>query len=335
MILITTSDYFPQIGGLTSFTENIINVLKKMEIPFELFHWKNYGEIENYSEKNFSKYELIINIHPMFCWLKKSGHEKMINFIHGSEILMTSPNPIKKIVKHILRKSYFKNLEKAKYNFFISNFTKCKIESLGFNVDYSRDVVFHNCIDVSKSIEKKYSPSRDLKLICIARNVPHKNIRGAINIAELLAMKTGRKTILTLSPEINLKSKLVEIKNLKDYSDEVRSDAYRNADFNLLMSEDHSHLGFFEGFGLTTMEAAVYGTPSIVSSNGGLPEAIHHGFNGIVLKEISESNLELIMPYLEEDQYIKMSSNSMAHVKNNHDLFLYRKLFQKIMERNR
>jgi glycosyltransferase involved in cell wall biosynthesis len=333
VILITTSDYYPQIGGLTSFTDNIIKALKNINCQYELFHWKNFREIESYDESQFEKYDLIINIHPMFSWLKKSGHEKMINFIHGSEILMTSPNLIKKIIKNLNKEKYFKKLESVKYNFFISEFTKIKIESLGFKVDYSRDIIFHNCIDVSDAKIKTFDVKDEIRLVCIARDVPHKNIAGVVRLSEMMADITKRKVHLTLSPGINLRSTKIKIENLNDFTDQTRSKAYSNSDFNILLSKDHSTLGFFEGFGLTTMEAAIYGTPSIVLKSGGLPESIHHQLNGIVIEQISASEVELIVSFLESKKYQALAEQAFEHVKNNHSLVFYEKLLNRIMEK--
>ena len=81
MILLTTSDYFPRLGGLSTFTQNIEKVLMDLGCEYKLFHWKNYKEIEELDVVDLSSYQLIINIHPQFAWLSKSNHEKMINFI--------------------------------------------------------------------------------------------------------------------------------------------------------------------------------------------------------------------------------------------------------------
>ncbi len=43
--------------------------------------------------------------------------------------------------------------------------------------------------------------------------------------------------------------------------------------------------GDYEGFGIAVIEAALCGKTSIVSDNGGLPEAVEHGFTGIVVQE--------------------------------------------------
>lgn len=333
MILITTSDYYPQIGGLTSFTSNIAQALKNINCEYELFHWKKYSEIESYDQSKFEKYELIINIHPMFSWLSSSGHEKMINFIHGSEILMTSPNVIKRIVKNINKKKYFKRLESSKLNFFISEFTKNKIVSKGYSQNYSRDFIFHNCINTENANRKKIYIDDIVKLVCVARDVPHKNIAGAVRLAEIIAYISNKKVRLTLSPGIKLSSSTIEIVNLKDFSDQERSKVYAESDFNLLLSKDHSELGFFEGFGLTTMEAAVFGTPSIVLNTGGLPEAIHHEINGIVIDDITESSLAQIVPYLKSEKYNEMSEVAFEHVNNNHSLQFYEKLILKILEK--
>lgn len=336
MILITTSDYFPQIGGLTSFTQNIIDSLKENKIEYDLFHWKNVREIRSFDQKKLDQYELIINVHPMFCWLANNNHEKMINFIHGSEIMMTSKNIFKKIIKKFNKNNFFKKMYNAKNNFFISDFTRAKIQELGYQVQYSRDIVFHNNIKVDSVIDEKIEKTNindEIKLVCVARNVPHKNISGCVLLGELLAKMLERPVSLVLSPGINLKSNTIKISNLKDFSDEERNKSFKSSHYNLLLSKDCSSEGFFEGFGLTVLEAAVYETPSIVLRSGGLPEAVHHMFNGIVLDEISDDDIAKYKDLFSEISYRNISNRAREHVRNNHSIDLYSKLIIKILGR--
>ena len=39
-VLITTSDYLPNLGGLTSYTCNVESSLRELGISYELFHWR-------------------------------------------------------------------------------------------------------------------------------------------------------------------------------------------------------------------------------------------------------------------------------------------------------
>ncbi len=120
--MITTSDYLPQIGGLSTFTENMEKTLKELCLEYEVFHWKKYTDIK--LSPDLKKYDYILNVHPQFAWLAESSHEKMINFIHGSEILMTSPNLLKRMFKQFKKREYFSKLEESYLNIFISRATQ-------------------------------------------------------------------------------------------------------------------------------------------------------------------------------------------------------------------
>ena len=334
LILITTSDYFPQLGGLSTFTANIEKSLQDLGLPYELFHWKNFEQLRQTS-MDFSKYSLIINVHPQFAWASKNGHEKMINFIHGSEILMTSPNPLKRIYKKIFKRKLYEKLESSYLNVFISKATQDKCVERGFNVDYSRDLVFHNCIDTSDAKFIKKEIRNHMVFASIARNVPHKNLKGAVEFCEHATEVTGRIVELLVPKGSGLSSSKITIRELSDSSDQARDEAYQSAHYNLLLSLDHSHKGFYEGFGLTVLEAARFGTPSIVMNTGGLPESVHHGDTGWVISSTSHKTVQNLFTRENEYQYYKMAIDCFEHTRTSHSLSEYKRFFSVLTEKRR
>jgi glycosyltransferase involved in cell wall biosynthesis len=328
LILLTTSDYFPQIGGLSTFTQNIESVLNELKLDYKLLHWKSYKEIQNISERELSQYSLIINIHPQFSWLAKSHHEQMINFIHGSEIMMTSPNIIKKIYKKINKHNYFNKLQKSYLNIFISEATLSKACTEGFSIDYSRDLILHNCIDVKDAQFIKKEIRNKLSFSCIVRNVTHKNLSGSQKFCELVAEVTGREVELIVPKDSKIASAKITIKELNSAENNERDKAYKASHYNLLLSLDHSHKGFFEGFGLTVLEAARFGTPSIVMNTGGLPEAVHHGETGWVIDKVSKESIKEIFSRENESKYYQMAIDCYSHTTRSHSLNEYAKLIE-------
>lgn len=336
MILITTSDYLPKLGGLTSFVLNIERILKEENIQYEIFHWNSTNEILRYDKKLLDHYDYIINIHPMFSWFVQGYEFKMINFIHGSEVLMNSPNLIKALLKKIRKKRYFEQMEKCLHNLFISEYTQKKASELGFNVNYSRDIVFHNCIDTrDASFRSRTLNLKHLKFSCIARNVPHKNIMGTIKLLEDIAVRKKIQVSLFLPSGNNFKSDLIELNELRDNSNECRDEVYRDVNYNLLFSLDHSDIGFVEGFGLTVLEAGRFGTPSIVFPTGGLVEAVHHLKTGIVLSGKDVCTDDEILQILDADLYQSISREVYQHTLSSHSLEMYKKLFNTLMSIDR
>lgn len=332
MILLTTSDYLPLIGGLTTFTVNIENVLKDLNLEYELFHWKNYNDIKNYTQEDLKRFSLIINIHPQFSWISKTNQSNMINFIHGSEILMTSPNIIKKLYKRINRKHYFKRLQASRLNLFISEATLSKANEQGFKTNYARDLIFHNCINLTDAQYVKKEIKNVLSFCCIVRNVPHKNLAGSLKFCELVAEMTGKYIELIVPKNSHLTSNKIKIVELTGISNEERDDAYRNSHYNLLLSLDHSKKGYFEGFGLTVLEAARFGTPSIVMNTGGLSEAVHNGDTGWVIEDVSASSVQKIFNRENESRYKQLTIDCYGHTLISHSLKEYEKLINLLLQ---
>lgn len=327
----TTSDYYPKLGGLSTFTTNIEKVLSELGLPYEVFHWAKRQQIQNISHQKIQSYSHIINIHPQFCWESKVFHEKTINFIHGSEGLMTSPNLAKKIFKSFNKKNYFKKLESSYFNIFISEATFKKTISSGLTEDYSRDLIIHNCIDVSDAEFVKKTISDELVFTCIVRDVPHKNLAGAVTFCENIQKLTQKKVELIIPKDINITSELVKITNLESVSDDCRNQAYKKSHFNLLFSLDHSHVGFYEGFGLTVLEAGKYGTPSLVMATGGLPEAVHHLKTGWVFEALTEKNIKEFLNTMTHSCYQKLALECYEHTINSHSLNDYRRLLKSFL----
>ena len=332
MILLTTSDYFPKLGGLSTFTKNIEIVLKELRLDYKVMHWNNYNEIQNIPESELAQYSLIINIHPQFAWLSNSHQEKMINFIHGSEILMTSPNLLKRFYKKIFRYKYFEKLALSYLNVFISESTFQKASTAGLAPDYSRDIILHNCIENRDAQFVKKELKNKLVFSCIVRNVPHKNLTGSVKFCELVALVTGKEVELIIPKNSNVTSSKISLTELSGASDEERDEAYRSSHYNLLLSLDHSRQGFFEGFGLTVLEAARFGTPSIVMSNGGLPEAVHHGETGWVINDVDLETVKSIFSTEDISYYQQMAINCYGHTIRDHSLNEYARLIKHLVE---
>ena len=279
-VLVTTSDYLPQFGGLTTYTLNLVKALEQIGFETEVFHWKNIGDIKGYRISD--DIDLVFNVHMMASYFGTWDKKLNVNIIHGSEILFYSPNPFKRLYKRLFKTKILKALEDSRMNIFISEFTFKKLKSLRFSEDYSRDYILHNCIDDSEGEYIENDINDEIVFSFFARNVPHKNPRGVSKYLENLKESLGKEVRLITNvdafKDVNFKTSLIT-----NLSEEKKELSYKEAHFNILFSLDHSHLGFFEGFGLTCLEAGKYGVPSLVSHFGGLSENVHDGYNGYVI----------------------------------------------------
>lgn len=325
-VLLTTPEYPPnQLGGIATLSKTLVDALKAQGCNVTIFVWKKPQEVKQ-AIKNFQGNLIHAHYWPSL-WLSSSDKKRSINIIHGAELLTYSKNPLIQFIKKLTKKYANRALEQAFANIFISQFSLDKAEQLGMKINYSRDILFPNRIDLTDVTMTKASLLKDsdeIKLCCFARDVPHKNIQGTIYFAELLADISKKKVSLRLGPgqyhsdKININCEVVK--------DEQRDQIYQESHFNCIFSLDHSHIGNFEGFGLTPLEAAKYSTPSIGFLSGGLTESIHHQETGWILKSI---NRECVEKWYEEDllNYEEVAKNCFEHTVTNHRSSDYANLF--------
>lgn len=320
-ILITTPDFPPKLGGLSTYTVDLEKILKKINPNIDILVWTKYSEIKI---EDHEMYDYIFNVNFLAGYIGNWPKSKNINIFHGSEILFYSKNIFKRIYKKIFRYKIIQYFEASKKNIFISDFTLQKLKGLGFKVNYSRDFIMHNCIDIdgSKQFKKSIELQGRIKFCCIARDVPHKNLAGVVALLELLASKySSYQFELTLNSH-SYTSSQIHINCTGNISNERREEIYKQSHFNVLLSLDHSECGYFEGFGLTCLEAAKYATPSIVSKYGGLPENVHHGLNGIVFDE--NKVLDFFEAFSDAiENYPQLQERCHEHLLSSHTLEAY------------
>jgi len=66
----------------------------------------------------------------------------------------------------------------------------------------------------------------------------------------------------------------------------------------------------WEGFALTPLEAMRVGRPVIISNQSSLPEAVVHGFNGLILSDFSSRHLKLVLEGLSRSECRRMGENA-------------------------
>lgn len=331
-LLLTTPDYLPKLGGLSSHTRNVEKVLKELGIEYELFHWKNYQDIVTFPKEKIQQYDYIFNIHSGFhMYMPKSG-AKVINFVNGAEILFYSPNPLKHLLKKILQKRKIRRVEEATYNIFISDFTFQTLIKKGLNPNYSRDIIQHMAIDISSHhfVSKNWEEGR-LKFICVARDVPHKNFAGAIKFCETVKDISGREVEFITVTNSKFHSDKIKISSYVNPDNSTRDELMAQAHIHILFSLDHSHKGFFEGFGQVVQEAGMFGTPSIVLHTGGLPESVHHNYTGWVLPDLNDESIKKWWQTMSDEQYQKVAIDCYQHTLESHGLDNWNKLFKNLI----
>lgn len=330
-ILLTTPDYPPKLGGLSTFTKNLEKALKGFG-EVTLYVW---DDVQALSKAHFEQeFDWGVHVHFMGGFSTSRYCKKNLNFVHGSEITFTSPHFVKKLIKNVLKSKFIEYFHTSHWNVFISKFTQDQLVQRGLQLSIDRDLIFHNLIELDQSKLSIIPFYRDeIRLVCIARDVPHKNIDGAISMANDIQMKLKRKVVLTINAQrsSNLNSN-VKMNCVQNMSDEMREQLYQEAHFNLLPSLNHSRKGFFEGFGLTVLEAGKFGTPSIVySDQGGQGESVHHLVTG--WSDLYEKRHEIgeYVSQLSEEKYNDLRLWTFNHTVRNHDSQFYKDFLKKVI----
>lgn len=323
-VLVTTPDYPPtRIGGISTFVMNLEAILKKLHIDYDLLVWESISDLR---DKKVESFDFVLNAHYMASRVIK--HDKTINFIHGGELLPYSPHFAKRMIKRFAHKKLMSYIEDSYLNVFISEYTFDLFSRYASKVDYARDIIHHNCIDINEArlIEKSWED--ELVLCCFARDVPHKNLNGVIKLFKFFNEYHPKGARLYLTSDKG--SSHPKITNLSNPTNEQREEIYKNSHLNLLLSLDHSDKGQIEGFGLTVLEAGKYGTPSIGRATGGLSESIHHKKTGWCLQEETREDYIKLYDYF-HSHYSELTKEVFNHTVADHGLDKYEKLIRSIL----
>jgi len=328
-VLITTSDYPPKLGGLSTYTLNVEKTLKALGVEFDTLVWNGLNDLKEKSKIPY-KYKYGFHIHYLGGVYTSQLCERNINFCHGTELLFTSPNLLKKIFKKLIRPYYINYFRKSYLNIFISDFSLNVIKNQTLSIDYSRDIVFNNCIDTQNSryIPKELDPN-NVVFVCVGRDVPHKNLNYSYILCKELSKRLNWNITLYCTKDFE-DNPLIKTINIKNINDSDLEKVYQSAHFNILPSLDHSHRGFFEGFGLTVLEAGKWGVPSVVSCYGGLPEACHNNETGLVIDPLKE-DFDSFSMVLKKLNYGEISKNVFEHTHESHSLRVQEAFFKRVL----
>jgi glycosyltransferase involved in cell wall biosynthesis len=313
-VLITTPDYPPaRIGGISTFVLNLEKVLQSMGVSYEVFVW---NKVTDLTQLDLSIFSTVINAH--FHSLLKLNHGNMLTFVHGGELLAYSKNPIKRIIKSLLHKKILGSLNKSQTNIFVSEYSQKLYHNLSGRSDFSKNKVFHNCIDLGDSSFVPKDLTGEIRICCFVRDVPHKNVKGSLELYQNLKKAHSGKVSLTITS--NIQTSDPDIICLPNASDDQREAILKESHLNLLLSLDHRHIGNIEGFGLTVLEAGKYGVPTLGLSNGGLVESIHHMKTGLLIDQVDD------LYGILQSEYKMLSTNVFVHTHTSHGLNVMEKL---------
>ena len=311
MYLIVTRSFPPEIGGMQNLMWGLTKSLAKFnmvkvfadyiekcnefdkEVTFSIERiggpkfirkYRKSYLINDYLKKN-KNVSCIISDHWKSLELIKSIKKK-ICLIHSKEINHKKGSILNKRVVNVLNK-----VDHVVAN---SNYTKKLAIELG--VQEKKIIVINPGIDPPKDISKKDLDEAETifrgksnRLITVSRFDKRKNHEKVImairNLKELypnliyLCIGYGEeeKNIKDLVDKLNLNNQVIFLKNIKN---ELKNALISKS--NIFVMPSIIHNKSVEGFGISFIEAAQYGIPSIGGIDGGASDAIIHDKTGLI-----------------------------------------------------
>ena len=274
-------------------------------------------------------------------------HKKKLNFclltiLHGLEVTRLESNPYLK-----KRKNFIKTLSKSDHIISVSNYTKYAAELISGSKKIKTIPNFvdtDNFFEVDKvTSRKKYGfHESDKILLTLSRLVRRKGHEVVIKAISLIVKKIPKiKYVIAGSGEKKYKedlkrlvSKLKLDKNVffLGYVDEdKKNDLYNACDIYIMNSHKTNEKGDSEGFGITFLESNACGKPIIGTASGGIPDAIKHRVNGLLIEpnQPSETADAIFELFNNKKLYDELSTNSLKIIKEN---FSIDKIGKKYME---
>ena len=350
MIVILTQCFPSKVGGIETLVYNIAKFLSKNKKVIVLADTQNISndKIFDINEKNFQikrfrglkflrkrkKLKELVNIFSLnhieavisdswkslelpIIFLNKNKIPT-ISLIHGNEIIIKNEKH-KKRIQNIL--------ELTNGIVTNSNFTTKLLSEIS-NKLQNINVIYPGIDLTNKYTEERVNLNKGTPtLLTLARLEKRKGhsliLRSIYNLKNLYPkiqyiiagegyeLENIKKLIKKYSLEQNVNLVGTINENQKNY-------IFSKTDIMVMPTSDEIHEKSIEGFGISYIEAAKFGIPSIASNVGGTPEAVLHKNTGLIINEISE--LDDAIQKLIEDKNFRFELGENAKIRAEKEL---------------
>ncbi len=357
MYLIVTRSFPPEIGGMQKLMWGLAKSISKYDltkvitdfqenheefddnVSFSIERVKGFKLLKKYRKSNLinsilktNKVKFIIAYHWKSLELIKTDNKK-ICLIHSKEINHKKGSGLNNRVLNVLN-----NVDYVVSN---SNFTKDLATEIGVNPE--KILVINPGIEPIKDIDKKSQTEAEKllrnkkpKIITVARFDKRKNHEKVImaikNLKQIypniiyicVGYGEEEENIKKLISELNLNANVLLIKNAsQNLTNALISKS------NIFVMPSIIHKKSVEGFGISFIEAAELGIPSIGGKDGGASDAIINDKTGLI---VDGNNLDEIYSsinkLLERNKFIEFGKNAKENSKN----FYWDKIIKKYLE---
>ncbi len=192
---------------------------------------------------------------------------------------------------------------------FVSNASKNAVISI---LPEDKIAVVYNSVDLYNEILPKGINLLPLKMLFVGMINDNKNPLRFLSWIKILSAdyQVSAKIIYHLYEDALLSECQAFAKNNK-----LNVEWIKNPDQNTITNDIKNYhfmcsTSFYEAQPLTVLNAMSLGTPTISSQNVGVPEIIRDGYTGVIISDDSGLS-EKIRPYLQQDNYKKMSENCL------------------------
>ena len=254
--------------------------------------------------------------------------KRLITFSHGSEFGTKDKREI------LFNRFAF---SQSDLNFSVSNYTDNFIKD-NTSIDFKRSVVLHNGADSKTfrklSVEqieefKKINHLNEKKIIVTLGNVSKRKGQWVVIKSLPLILKENPNLhyyCIGLKTDVEKLSKLARelgVEHNVHFLGKLAQEdliLWLNAADVFAMTSVHTDDGKFEGFGISVIEAALCGTPGIVSKgNSGVSESVVDGVTGLHSKEGDTEEFSNNVNRLFSENFLltKLSNNALKNATEN------------------
>lgn len=258
---------------------------------------------------------------------------KYVLLFHGLDLIKAKENHKDNLFLH-----FSGNFSKAEYIIYNSVATGQLAKTLFPNFS-NKKLIMHPGIDIQNlearkisESERKYKTNNDIIFSTVSRLVKRKGVDIAIRIVHQLSKKypsikyyiagvgSEKEKLETLVRQLNAESFILFLGNIDN---DAKYNLLTQSDFFLLPNHSAGNSDF-EGFGISFIEASLFGNVIVGGKQGGAGEAVIDGTTGFLFDfdkpESVEKAVDVVSKYIENPELmVSIKQNGIGFVKNNYD----------------
>ena len=350
MYIIVTRSFPPEVGGMQNLMWGLTCSLAKYNLVkvFADYHekYKEHDQKVSFSIDRVGGLKLFRKHRKAYLineFIKKNKNIKGIIADHWKSIELIKTNKKKICLIHSKEINHkkgslgnkrvlkaFKNIDLV-----ISNSEYTKNLAIDIGIDQNKIIVINPGIfppkDLEKSAIKKAEEilqEKSPRLITVSRFDKRKNhekiIMALKNLKQIypnivyicIGYGEEEENIKNLSKELQLNNNIIFLENIdQDLKNALISKS------NVFVMPSIIHKTSVEGFGISYVEAAQYGIPSIGGVDGGASDAIKHNETGLICDGNDLSSIyHSVESFFNNDNFIKFGENAKKFLLDNREL---------------